>query len=163
MEECCNASPLLKAAFRGEQFVCARLLDAGADCNERIQDKGEFCGFTPLMVAASKGHKETCRLLLNEGADWAMTGGEEVEDFALSCAARSGHLSTCELLLDRGVVMLHAYAGGPTHAPKGSDDALYAAAVEGHDRVCELLLEYDALFNKRLFDEVQARSHQGAL
>ncbi|RYG26484.1 hypothetical protein EON82_03115 [bacterium] len=77
------ASELIRAIRAGDVDAVWRLLDAGADPNEKLWeelDHGPFLeGVTPLMVAAAapKSNVEIVRLLLERGADpFAVSDGE---------------------------------------------------------------------------------------
>ena len=57
---------LAVAAMRGDVEIARRLLDHGADANER-----DAVGATPLLLALEYGNNEVARLLLERGADAA--------------------------------------------------------------------------------------------
>lgn len=83
------------AAILGEKQAAQRLLNAGADVDER-----DISGSTPLMAAARNGNLEIAGLLLDKGADV-----EAISRYgwtALMEAAWSGKLDAARLLLDRG-------------------------------------------------------------
>src|SRR5688572_28701411 len=64
--------PLLRAAEAGRTDEVRRLLEGGADVNEKFPELG---GLTPLMLAAMRGHLDTVKLLLKAGADPNASGG----------------------------------------------------------------------------------------
>jgi ankyrin repeat protein len=63
--------PLMRAAATGSVDDVRKLLQGGADANEKIED----LGLTTLMVAARRGHVEIVKVLLNAGADPNAAGG----------------------------------------------------------------------------------------
>jgi ankyrin repeat protein len=99
-----SAAALEDAVASGDEFAVMRLLDAGADPNQRSRE-----GLTPLMLASRGGHLPIATLLLGAGVpvDAATAQGHT----ALLYAALQGHLSTVELLLARGADA-RAEAGG---------------------------------------------------
>lgn len=63
--------PLMVAAATGSVDDVRRLLQGGADANEKIEE----LGVTTLMVAARRGHVEMVNVLLKAGADPNAAGG----------------------------------------------------------------------------------------
>jgi hypothetical protein len=87
-------TPLIKAAALGDLARVRKLLDQGADPNQR-----GWMGGTALLHAASRGHSEVVKLLLSRGGDpnqsrdygitplhWAATG--EIAQLLLAANAR---------------------------------------------------------------------------
>ncbi|HZT77117.1 MAG TPA: ankyrin repeat domain-containing protein [Vicinamibacterales bacterium] len=60
-----DITPLMRAARTGDLATMRRLLDAGADPNER----DVLNGWTPLFHAIHKGQLEAVRLLLDRGVN----------------------------------------------------------------------------------------------
>ncbi|MEW6350864.1 MAG: ankyrin repeat domain-containing protein [Thermodesulfobacteriota bacterium] len=86
---------LSDAAMDGNVAEVRRLLDLGADVNERSHS-----GLTALIWAAWRGRLEVTSLLLKRGAHIHV---QSVHGFtALNRAARDGHLEVVRLLLDLG-------------------------------------------------------------
>lgn len=56
--------PLHMAAYAGNGTLARRLVEAGADVNQRDDD-----GITPIMNAAIEGHADLCAFLIDRGAD----------------------------------------------------------------------------------------------
>src|SRR6185437_3089757 len=65
-------TPLMRAAEAGRVDEVRRLLQRGADVNEKLADVG---GLTALMVAARRGRLEVVKILLQAGADPNASGG----------------------------------------------------------------------------------------
>lgn len=59
-----SAPPLMRAALKGQVDEVRRLLNEGADVNQKIE-----LGFTALILAVMKGHLEVIKVLLEAGAD----------------------------------------------------------------------------------------------
>lgn len=89
-------TPLLKAAWDGEQEIVTLLLDAGAKINAKASDTGE----TALMNAVTRGHMEIIKLLLEKGADVAPKNRFDFNAFTSAVAA--GKQDIAGLLLDAG-------------------------------------------------------------
>lgn len=95
------------AAMLGDQKAVARLIDAGADVNERDRQ-----GWTPLMYSARNGHADLVRLLLNNGADVNLkdsNGGTALMNACVAC-----DLEVIKLLLDAGADVNAEYWPGLT-------------------------------------------------
>jgi len=65
-------TPLMRAADAGREDEVRRLLQNGADVNEKIDDLG---GLNALMFAARRGHIAVIKILLQAGADPNASGG----------------------------------------------------------------------------------------
>lgn len=119
--------PLMVAAARGSVDDVRRLLEGGADANEKI----EGFGLTALMLAARRGHVEIVKVLLNAGADPNAGGG----------IAHAGYFTPLILAMDRTnknrlEVIDALIAGGarlnpaPTSPESPLDAAIHADDVE---------------------------------
>ena len=87
-------TPLLFAARNGDAETARRLLDAGADVNDRAPD-----GAGALVVAAHSGHRELVLTLLERGAD---PNASAAGYTALHAAVLTGDLAAVEALLAAG-------------------------------------------------------------
>ena len=87
-------TPLLFAARNGDAETARRLLDAGADVNDRAPD-----GVAALVVAAHSGHRELVLTLLERGAD---PNASAAGYTALHAAVLTGDLAAVEALLAAG-------------------------------------------------------------
>jgi serine/threonine-protein phosphatase 6 regulatory ankyrin repeat subunit B len=153
-------SPLMMAAFRGDNAMVELLLDNGADI-EHVNSGG----VNALMTAIDKRHPDTAGLLLERGArvDRKNKPGSTV----LHYAARANDPKLVLLLVAKGAVVdardaygltpaMHASAGGDVEAlaaliTAGADlnltgglnggNALIAAAVAGQLKAVTLLLQ----------------------
>lgn len=154
---------LIAAASRGQEEICALLLDAGADVNAYNGGGGQTalhaaarCGSAPvcrlllergatpdavdsrnwtaLHAAAARGDAALCELLLDFGAD--VRQRDSLQDTPLLKAARFGHAALCELLISRGASLDEADHSGAT--------ALHLAAQQGHLPACQSLLRLGA-------------------
>jgi ankyrin repeat protein len=91
----------VKAAFSGNLEEVERLLDNGANINEKRED-----GITALMGAAFEGHQDVVSFLLAKGADvhvrddnvYGRSGGATACDLA----AQKGHKDIVRLLVRAG-------------------------------------------------------------
>ncbi len=124
----CNAgalTPLSAAARRGDLVAMRRLLEAGADPNDR-GPRGSM--WPPLMHAVHEGQIEAVRLLLDYGAD-PDSGGPHGYT-ALMMAAADRDPSIVSLLLDRGAAPHRVGPGGIT----ARGEAVTGGAGRGIDR-----------------------------
>jgi ankyrin repeat protein len=99
-------SPLHQAAGRNDINTATKLLDQGADVNER----NKLNGSTALKVASSQGNVEMVKLLLDRGADVNLASGN-MGWTALSNAAWTGQTEVAILLVERGADINKAVAG----------------------------------------------------
>ncbi|KAL3073634.1 hypothetical protein niasHT_015211 [Heterodera trifolii] len=120
-------SALHTAVVGGSSEVCALLLEAGADVNQRQPD-----GTTPLMEASQRNQLNAAKCLVEKGgADLELSSS--IGHTALTYAAFSGHLDFVRYLLARGAVV------------NGKDIAnaspLHYAVFGRHLDVCSALVE----------------------
>ncbi len=108
-------TPLQTAVYNNDPAKVQRLLDRGADVNEKDK-KGN--NITALRIAAGGGRTEIVKMLLDAGADASKDG--------LWSAAFGGHTATVKLLLERGA--------------QNKESTLLSAAYMGHVDVVRLLL-----------------------
>ncbi len=154
---------LMMAAKLGSSEIVRKLLNAGADINDR-----NFNGGTALMYSAIRGDQETLTLLLENGAEVNLDA--KFGWTALMVAAAKGHTDQVSVLLEYGAnanvrdiyewtpLMRATFSGhGQTvaallnHAQTDVDaqdengaTALHHAATNGFEPIVELLLERDA-------------------
>ncbi|XP_075707390.1 uncharacterized protein LOC142741953 [Rhinoderma darwinii] len=120
-------TPLLVAAYEGQEEVAELLLEAGADPDRPGEDQ-----MTPLLAAASGGHAETVRVLLLWGASTDVLDREGRSALLLAAAAARGEESV-RVLLDRGLNENNQDHMGWT--------ALHWAACEGRRSICRTLVD----------------------
>lgn len=89
------ATPLGKAAKKGELAEVEKLLAQGADPNE-----GDDDGITALHYAAAEGHLDIVKALFEAGADIDLA--EYDGDTALVNASEYGHVEVVEFLVEQG-------------------------------------------------------------
>jgi ankyrin repeat protein len=99
-------SPLHQAAGSNDINTATKLLDQGADVNE----KNKLNGSTALKVASSQGNIDMVKLLLDRGADVNLASGN-MGWTALSNAAWTGQTEVAILLVERGADINKAIAG----------------------------------------------------
>lgn len=136
-------NPLHQAAILGDAAAVRRLLDAGAD----VDDREAFLGRTPLHVAAQLGRRDIVDLLLARGAridiQDSVTGRT-----ALHLAALEGHVGVVRALLSSGATVdQRAHAG---------ETALHCAVCEGQLAAAELLVAAGADVNAEADGQVTA-------
>ena len=140
------ATPLIRAAARGDNDEVLRLVQSGADVNEAWegrrdqydQDRDGYASErdryrlqrTALTTAASKGHVDVVRTLLDAGApvDRVVKG----DATALIEAAQHNHFDVTRLLIDRGADV--------NKAVKGDGSPLIAAARGNNVEAMQLML-----------------------
>jgi ankyrin repeat protein len=94
LETCCTGG-LANAAAQGDLELVQRLLEAGADVNDR-----DSWGHTPLMSACWGGHKDIVQILLERGAD---VNAKTRRDWtAIRFAKKVGHPEIVALLKAAG-------------------------------------------------------------
>ncbi len=120
--------PLYRAAVKGHEALCQKLLDCGADV-----DAKDSSGKTALMAAATYGRDAVCELLLNHGA--LIDIQDNLNYTALSYAASAGHKNTCEFLIENGASLSKGYL-------------LHAAAVSRKTEICRLMLNQGIAVNQ---------------
>src|SRR5207244_9894882 len=98
-------TPLIKAAWDGEEEIVTTLLAAGAKVNARATDTGE----TALLNAVSRGHVEIIKTLLEAHADVAVKNRFDFNAFTTAVAA--GKEDIAALLLDAGAKVEDGAAG----------------------------------------------------
>ena len=89
-------TPLIKAAWDGDEEIVATLLAAGAKVNAKATDTGE----TALMNAVTREHTDIVTMLLEAGAD--VTPKNKFDFNAFTSAVAGGHQEIAGLLLDAG-------------------------------------------------------------
>lgn len=122
-----GARPLHLAAFKNENSIVKRLLEAGADANAEQED-----GSTALLEASAAGHALIVDSLLKANAD----PNRGTVALPLPSAALKNHTEVVELLLRGGA--------DPNALETDGATALLKAAAAGNVRCVELLLEADA-------------------
>jgi ankyrin repeat protein len=154
-------TPLMKAAWEGDEAILQILLEAGADINAKSSDGNE----TALMSAVTRGHTEIVKILLAKKADitpksvygfnaftsavaannqeiagMLLDAGAKIHDGAhgltpLQFAASSGSIDMINFLVGRGADVNHGVkAGGQTALLS----AIYGAQPEAVKRLIEL-------------------------
>ncbi|KAL2674068.1 hypothetical protein Neosp_012514 [[Neocosmospora] mangrovei] len=132
-----TTTPLIEAAYRGDDEMVRLILDSGANLNPR---KGQ--GVEALATAISMGHESTTRLLINRGVP---VKGQYAP---LNFAASSGYEGMVQLLLEHGAdVNLGGDEIDTNQFIKMTP--LVCAARYGRDGVVKLLLERGADANAK--------------
>lgn len=118
--------PLLAAAEGGDAHAVAKLLDDGADVNQRSALLPPYYGADALTIAAGNGHGAVVKVLLDCGAGLATESGVGT---ALAQAISYGRTDVARLLLSAGA---REVGNGPFNAITGSHfDTLRALADAG--------------------------------
>ncbi len=130
-----DETPLMSAARNGHLAMVRRLVERGADVNEREKDSKKMA----LDYAAENGHADVVAYLLAHGAD----AKAKTEDggTALHSAAMEGCAEVVKLLLDAGA---DADAREDDGSPDGTSPLHWAAACGGSAETVRLLLEAGA-------------------
>jgi len=161
-----SITPLLKAAWDGDQDIVATLLAAGAKVNAKATDTLE----TPLINAVSREHTEIVKMLIKAGADVTpknkfnfnafttavaagkqeiagllLDAGAKVEEGSsgltpLQFAASAGNVDMIRFLVKRGASVNHG-------AKAGEQTALLSAIYGAHPEAVQALIELKANLN----------------
>ena len=164
-------TPLIKAAWDGDQEIVKALLDAGAKINAKATDTGE----TALLNAVSRKHMEIVELQLKSGADVlvknrfdfnALTIAVAANDQDLAAllldnkanietetltltplmfAASAGHVDMIRFLVKRGAKVNHG-------AKEGAQTALFSAIYGAHADAVQALVDLKADVNAKMKD-----------
>jgi ankyrin repeat protein len=119
-------TPLMVAAFNGQEQAALMLIDAGATVNARDRS-----GYSPLHWAAMNGYLQAGAVLLRKGA--IVNLQNNFGWTPLLHAAGRGHHQVVKLLLDNDA--------HPDLPDKEGWTPLHKAAVNGHVKVVEALLD----------------------
>ena len=122
-------TPLMVAAFNGNEAVARLLITHGANVHAR--DVG---GYTPLHWAALNGYESVIRLLISKGFE--RNARSNFGWTALMQAATKGHVAVVRALLDAG--------DDPKMATDDGWTALHKAVANHHIETVELLLSAGA-------------------
>ena len=117
---------LMNAAKDGNVEAIQRILDSGADVNERTTE-----GKRALMMAASEGHADAVQLLIKHGAD--VDAVDSHNTTALIVAATGGYDDAVALLLENGA--------NPLARDDSGGSPLVNAIYFGHSQTVRLLLD----------------------
>ena len=133
-----QSTSLLIAVQNGSIGVIKKLLNRGADANER-----DGFSWSPLYAASRAGKLEIARTLINYGAD--VNCRDTFGWTALHTAAQAGHVDIVRLLLDNGADV--------NAVQRNYQTPLHLASMNGHLPIVLLLLERGA--------NVQVRNSKG--
>ena len=122
-------TPLMVAAFNGQEQAALMLIEAGATVNARDRS-----GYSPLHWATMNGYLQATRVLLGKGAIVNMQNNYGWT--ALLHAAGRGHHEVVRALLDAGA--------HPDLPDREGWTPLHKAAVNGHLKAVETLLDAGA-------------------
>ena len=164
-------TPLIKAAWDGDEEIIKTLLAAGAKVNAKATDTGE----TALLNAVSTKRIALVEILLKAGAD--LTIKNRFDFNALNIAAAAGNQEMAALLLDHGAnvetdtstltPLMFAASGGNVDmirflvkrgakvnhgAKEGKQTALLSAIYGGHPDAVQALVELKADVNAKTKD-----------
>ena len=164
-------TPLIKAAWDGDEEIVKTLLAAGAKVNAKASDTGE----TALLNAVSTKRIELARILLAAGAD--LTIKNRFDFNALNVAVAANNQEMAALLLDHGAnvetdtstltPLMFAASGGNVDmirflvkrgakvnrgVKEGKQTALLSAIYGGHADAVQALVELKADVNAKTKD-----------
>lgn len=122
-------TPLMVAAFNGNEAVARTLIQHGA--NVQARDRG---GYTPLHWAALNGFESVVRLLISKGVD--RNARSNFGWTALLQAATGGHTTVVSALLDAGA--------DPSMASEDGWTPLHKAVANQHKETVAILLKAGA-------------------
>jgi uncharacterized protein len=122
-------TPLMVAAFNGNEAVARLLITQGANVQAR-----DVSGYTPLHWAALNGFESVIRLLIRKGIE--RNSRSNMGWTALMQAATKGHMAVVRALLDAG--------DDPNMATDDGWTALHKAVANNHIQTVELLLSVGA-------------------
>jgi ankyrin repeat protein len=164
-------TPLIKAAWDGDEEIVTALLAAGAKVNAKATDTGE----TALLNAVSTGRPEIVKILLQAGADVSVKNRFDFN--ALTSAVAANKQDLAAMLLDAGAKietdtsgltpLMFAASGGNidmirflvkrganvNHGVKeGAQTALLSAIYGAHPDAVKALVELKANVNAKTKD-----------
>lgn len=129
-------TPLMFAAYRGEDALASDLIAAGADVSHMDKD-----GMTPIIWAAQQ-HDSTSMLEILHAAGASLSSASTDEQVTcLLAAIQTGHSAAAKWLVERGADVNAQSRTGVT--------PLIAAAAQGDALLCDTLLKRGARANKR--------------
>ncbi|GHT14352.1 hypothetical protein FACS1894170_11290 [Planctomycetales bacterium] len=117
------------AASRGDLELCKKMVEEGADINQRDN-------LSLLQIAVGAGHLDICLWLFDNGADLKQQSQER--DTLLHFAARGGHTDICSWLLENKLDLEARNNAGQT--------PFFAAVIRNRLETCRFLLEQGADF-----------------
>jgi ankyrin repeat protein len=124
-----ESTSLHSAIRKGSAGLVQKLLDRGADVNERDERLD-----SPLGTASKKGKLEIARTLIKYGGD--LNSRDAIGWTPLHEAARSGYVDVVRLLLDNGADI--------DAVQRDYQTSLHLASLNGYLRVVQLLLSRGA-------------------
>ncbi|MDH4163009.1 MAG: ankyrin repeat domain-containing protein [Nitrospirota bacterium] len=137
-------TPLLVAAFNGDEMIAARLIEKGADVNGKGMD-----GFTPLLAASFVGSGPLMQLLIEKGADVNAADGSgktALTQYLWNATSRQLRIDAAVL---RIVELLLAKGADVNAVPKEEQAALQVAVLSKDMKLVRLLLDRGADVNLR--------------